>query len=152
MPKIPLQTIVAHCDKILRTREIGDYIRTVPETTDYQMYVGTAAPYNFNGLVRHYYMRRGPNVADIRFNMIEKGRRAQQSHAVGLRLRKDLKKIAHKTRLSPILLVRGDIGTGRALQIADGYHRLCASYHVDEDTEIPCRLVDLPLIALHPPR
>jgi hypothetical protein len=60
---------------------------------------------------------------------------------------KDLKKIADGRALSPILLVRGNLSQGRALRIADGYHRVCASYHVSEDTEIPCRLVDLPTIA-----
>jgi hypothetical protein len=59
---------------------------------------------------------------------------------------KDLKKAAKGMRLSPILLVRGDLATGRGVQIADGYHRVCASYHLDEDTEIPCRLVDLPVV------
>jgi hypothetical protein len=42
-----------------------------------------------------------------------------------------------------VLLVRGDLTHGRALQIADGYHRVCASYHADENTDIPCRLVAL---------
>jgi hypothetical protein len=44
----------------------------------------------------------------------------------------------------PILLVRGDVTANRAVQIADGYHRVCASYHNDENTDIPCRIVDLP--------
>jgi len=61
---------------------------------------------------------------------------------------KDLKAVANGTALSPILLIGGDIGTGRALQIADGYHRVCASYHVSEDTEIPCRLIRLPPTAV----
>jgi len=60
---------------------------------------------------------------------------------------KDMKKIAHGKELSPILLVRGDLVRGRALQIADGYHRVCASYHMSENTEIPCRLVDLPALS-----
>ena len=60
---------------------------------------------------------------------------------------KDMKKIAQGKELSPILLVRGDLVRGRALVIADGYHRVCASYHVSENTEIPCRLVDLPALA-----
>lgn len=59
---------------------------------------------------------------------------------------KDLKKVAKGKALSPILLVRGDIGTSRLLHIADGYHRVCASYHLGEDTEIPCRLVALPAV------
>jgi hypothetical protein len=61
---------------------------------------------------------------------------------------RDLKKVAAKVALSPVLLVRGDIRIGRPLQIADGYHRVCASYHLSEDTEIPCRLVDLPAITV----
>lgn len=61
---------------------------------------------------------------------------------------KALKAVAKGTALSPILLIGGDIGTGRALQIADGYHRVCASYHVSEDTEIPCRLIRLPATAV----
>lgn len=60
---------------------------------------------------------------------------------------KDLKRIAKGTALSPVLLVRGNLATGLPLQIADGYHRVCASYHVDEDAEIPCRIADLPAVA-----
>jgi len=56
----------------------------------------------------------------------------------------DLHKIAHRQGLSPILLVRGDLGAGLPLVIADGYHRVCASYYSDEDTDIPCRLVPAP--------
>src|SRR5579862_9172300 len=55
---------------------------------------------------------------------------------------KDLKKVADGDRLSPVLLVRGDAQSNMALVIADGYHRICASYHLDEDADIPCRLVD----------
>ena len=57
---------------------------------------------------------------------------------------KDMKKVAKGQPLSPVLLVRGDLAAGRALQIADGYHRVCASYHLNEDTEIPCRIADVP--------
>ncbi|NMM16071.1 MAG: hypothetical protein HHJ14_02705 [Cellulomonas sp.] len=53
----------------------------------------------------------------------------------------DLRKIHDGKELSPVLLVRGDLVTGRALQVADGYHRVCASYHTDENTDVPCRLV-----------
>jgi hypothetical protein len=52
----------------------------------------------------------------------------------------DLKKIRKDRPLSPVLLVQGDLASDRRLQIADGYHRVCASYHVDENTDIPCRL------------
>jgi hypothetical protein len=56
----------------------------------------------------------------------------------------DLKKIEKNKALSPVLLVRGDFLGGMALCIADGYHRVCASYQVDENTDIPCRIVDRP--------
>jgi hypothetical protein len=55
---------------------------------------------------------------------------------------KDLKKIDDGVALSPVLLVRGDLLSGRPLQIADGYHRVCATYHVAESAVVPCRLVD----------
>ncbi len=55
----------------------------------------------------------------------------------------DLAKIAAGTPLSPILLVRGELHSGRRLQIADGYHRVCASYLTDENTDIPCRIAAL---------
>ncbi len=55
----------------------------------------------------------------------------------------DLSKIKKDQPLSPILLVRGDFATGVPLQIADGYHRVCASYHTDENTDIPVVLVSL---------
>ena len=56
----------------------------------------------------------------------------------------DLRKIAEAKELSPVLLVRGDLTTGVHAQIADGYHRVCASYHVDENTDIPCHIADIP--------
>ncbi|MBI5690695.1 MAG: efflux RND transporter permease subunit [Verrucomicrobia bacterium] len=68
-------------------REMAAALRTLPEVRDYQVYVGTAAPFNFNGLVRHYYLRRGPNVADIQVNLVGKGERSDQSHAIAKRVR-----------------------------------------------------------------
>ena len=55
----------------------------------------------------------------------------------------DLAKVAAGTALSPVLLVRGDLRSGHRLQVADGYHRVCASYLTDENTDIPCRIVAL---------
>jgi multidrug efflux pump subunit AcrB len=66
--------------------EMGDFLKTVNEVTDYEIYVGTAAPFNFNGLVRHYYLRRGPNVADIQVNLVNKHRRKAQSHDIAKRV------------------------------------------------------------------
>ncbi len=78
------------------TRDIGDYLRLVPEVTDYQMYIGAAAPYNFNGLVRHYFLRRGPNVGDIQVNLLPKGERRAQSHEIARRVRPGIDAIARK--------------------------------------------------------
>jgi multidrug efflux pump subunit AcrB len=83
------------------TREIGEYIRTVPEVTNYQMYVGTASPYNFNGLVRHYFLRKGPHEADIQVNLLPKGERKAQSHDIAKRVRPKIDEIGakHKARI-----------------------------------------------------
>jgi multidrug efflux pump subunit AcrB len=78
------------------TREMAEYLKTVPEVTDYQAYVGTSSPYNFNGLVRHYYLRSGSNVADIQVNFVAKSDRKAQSHDIAKRLRPSLKKIGDK--------------------------------------------------------
>ena len=78
------------------TREMSEYLKTVPEVTDYQAYVGTASPYNFNGLVRHYFTRRGSNVADIQVNFVGKDERSEQSHDIAKRLRPDLKRIGDR--------------------------------------------------------
>ncbi len=57
---------------------------------------------------------------------------------------KDLGKVQRGQKLSPVLLVRGDLRSGGALVVADGYHRVCASHHLDEDADVPCRLADQP--------
>ncbi|PIV04428.1 MAG: multidrug transporter AcrB, partial [Syntrophobacterales bacterium CG03_land_8_20_14_0_80_58_14] len=77
-------------------REMGEYLKTVPEVTDYQTYIGTAAPYNFNGLVRHYFLRTGSAVADLQVNFVAKEERKDQSHAIAKRLRPNLKKIGDR--------------------------------------------------------
>ena len=55
---------------------------------------------------------------------------------------RDLKKVKDGKKLSPVLVVRGQLTSHIPLTVADGYHRVCASYHLDEDADIPCRLVD----------
>ena len=77
-------------------REIAAAIRVEPEVTDYQIYVGTASPFNFNGLVRHYFMRRGANVADIQVNLVGKHDRKAQSHDIAKRIRPRVAEIASK--------------------------------------------------------
>ncbi len=68
-------------------REIAGVFRTLPEVTDYQVYVGTSAPFNFNGLVRHYFLRSGSNVADIQVNFVHKEKRDLQSHDLAKKVR-----------------------------------------------------------------
>lgn len=75
-------------------RAIASALRTEPEVTDYQIYVGTAAPFNFNGLVRHYFLRRGPSVADIQVNLVGKHERSAQSHDISKRIRPRVAEIA----------------------------------------------------------
>ena len=75
-------------------REIGAYARTVPEVADVETYVGTAAPFNFNGLVRHYDLRRGGNVADLQVNFVGKKERSAQSHDLARRMRGPIERIA----------------------------------------------------------
>lgn len=70
------------------------YLATVPEVTNYQAYVGLAAPINFNGLVRQYYLRSGGEVGDIQVNLVDKHHRDDQSHVIASRLRPELQKIA----------------------------------------------------------
>ncbi|TMK89407.1 MAG: hypothetical protein E6G57_01615 [Actinobacteria bacterium] len=57
---------------------------------------------------------------------------------------KDMKKVEMGTLLSPVLLVRGGLSSARPLIVADGYHRVCASHHLDENLDIPCRIADIP--------
>lgn len=78
------------------TKAIGQYISTINEVTDYEMYIGAASPFNFNGLVRHYYLRSDKHEADIQINLVEKTGRKDQSHDIAKRIRPDVQKIAAK--------------------------------------------------------
>ena len=78
------------------TQELGKYIKTVPEVMNYQSYIGTSAPYNFNGLVRHYFLRQGSNEADIQINFLPKHERHLQSHELAKQMRPELQKIGEK--------------------------------------------------------
>jgi multidrug efflux pump subunit AcrB len=77
-------------------RDFEHYLASVPEITDYEAYVGTASPIDFNGLMRQYFLRRAPNRGDIRINLIHKTERAYPSHSLALRLRADLTAIAQR--------------------------------------------------------
>ncbi len=78
------------------TRELAEAAARQSEVTNLETYVGTASPYNFNGLVRHYFLRRGSNVADIQVNLTPKHERDRQSHEIAKAVREDLDPIASK--------------------------------------------------------
>ncbi|WP_298499673.1 efflux RND transporter permease subunit [uncultured Algibacter sp.] len=77
-------------------QEIAQYLSTRPEVVNYQNYIGTSAPITFNGLVRHYDLRGGSNMADIQVNLLDKEERSAQSHDIAKLLRPDIQKIAAK--------------------------------------------------------
>ncbi len=77
-------------------QEVAAYVRRVPEVESAETYAGTAAPFNFNGLVRHYFMRRGDNVADVQVNLVAKGDRSRQSHAIAVAVRPGIDSIARR--------------------------------------------------------
>ena len=77
-------------------QEIAQYLTTVPEVVTYQNYIGTSAPITFNGLVRHYDLRGGSNMADIQVNLLHKEDRDLQSHDIAKKLRPTIQKIAQK--------------------------------------------------------
>ncbi|MCK9606265.1 MAG: efflux RND transporter permease subunit [Methylomonas sp.] len=75
---------------------LGRYLSTVNEVSSYQSYVGLASPMDFNGMVRHYYLRHGAYVGDVRVVLVEKTQREQQSHAIALRIRPDIENIGQQ--------------------------------------------------------
>ncbi|CAM3608308.1 multidrug resistance protein AcrB/AcrD/AcrF family protein [Flavobacterium saliperosum S13] len=78
------------------TKEIAQYLSGRPEVVSYQNYVGTSAPITFNGLVRHYDLRGGSNMADIQVNLLHKEDRSEQSHDIAKAVRPEIQKIAKK--------------------------------------------------------
>ena len=76
--------------------EMGAAVAKVPEVTDYQAYAGTAAPINFNGLVRQYYLRSGPEVGDLQVNLVDKHARDRKSHEIAQAIRPAVEAIAKK--------------------------------------------------------
>jgi multidrug efflux pump subunit AcrB len=77
-------------------QDIAAFLHGVPEVESTQVYAGVAAPFNFNGLVRHYFMRRGANVADVQVNLVDKHDRDRQSHAIAVAVRPGVEEIAAK--------------------------------------------------------
>lgn len=88
---MPEGTSVEQTGRVLD--EMAHYLSTLPEVTDFQVYVGTAAPINFNGLVRQYYLREGANVGDIQVNLVGKSHRDRKSHEIATAARARLNEI-----------------------------------------------------------
>ncbi len=78
-------------------REIEAYLQTVPEVVNVVSTVGEGSPMDFNGLVRKYYLRQAPHLADVRINLLPRQRRDMSSHAIALRIRDDLAAIGART-------------------------------------------------------
>jgi len=91
---MPEGTTVEQTGRVLD--EMAAYIKDIPEVTDYQVYAGTAAPINFNGLVRQYYLREGPHVGDIQVNLVDKSDRKRKSHEVASTARPALDEIGKR--------------------------------------------------------
>ena len=87
--------------------DIGRSLADVEEISDIQIYAGTAAPFNFNGMIRHYYLRRGSNVADIQVNLVDKSERSAQSHDIARRIRPLVQRVADES------------GTGASVKVVE---------------------------------
>lgn len=85
-------------------RELGAYLATVPEVQHYQAYAGTAAPINFNGLVRQYDLRSSSELGDLQVNLVDKSNRDDKSHVIAMRVREPLQKIgqAHGAKVKVV--------------------------------------------------
>ena len=82
---MPQRTSLARTGEVIE--QIAAYLQTVPEVDNIEAYVGTSAPYNFNGLVRHYYLRNGTQQADLQVNLIPRDKRRRQSHDIAKAVR-----------------------------------------------------------------
>ncbi|MEQ1531891.1 MAG: efflux RND transporter permease subunit, partial [Methylococcales bacterium] len=91
MIDMPRGSSLEQTDQVAKA--LGSYLATVNEVTDYQTYTGLASPMDFNGMVRHYYLRSGGYLGEIRINLLPKDSREQQSHEIALRIRADVERL-----------------------------------------------------------
>ncbi len=140
---------------------IGAIIEEFPEVKDYESYIGMASPINFNGLVRHSYMKKGNNMAEIQVNLLDKKERGRQSHRIALALREALQKKTDSLGanikvvevppgppvLSPIVAeVYGNNREARALlaeHITNSFHAIQGVVDIDNTLEEPQRKIKL---------
>lgn len=88
---MPKGSTLEQTDEVARA--LGRYLSTVNEVTDYESYIGLASPMDFNGMVRHYYLRQGSYVGEVRISLIDKEHREHQSHDIALRIRPEVERI-----------------------------------------------------------
>lgn len=134
---MPEDTTLERTDAAVR--RIEDYLRTMPEVTDFTSTVGTSSPMDFNGMVRQYYLRKGPHVADIRVNLLHHTRRQMDSHALVLRIRNDIAAIEQETGASIKLIEMPPGPPVLSTVVAEVYG---APYHSYEDLIEAARLVE----------
>jgi multidrug efflux pump subunit AcrB len=91
---LPEGSTLEHTDAVVQRFEA--YLAEVPEVKDFESFVGTASPMDFNGMVRHSYLRQAPELADIRINLIHSSQREMQSHGIAMRIRDGLQEIAQQ--------------------------------------------------------
>ncbi len=91
---MPEGTPLEETQRVLRT--LAEPLKSLPEVVNFQLYAGTSAPFNFNGLVRHYFLRRGPHLGDIQVNLLPKGQRKRQSHPIAKEVREKLQPLAQQ--------------------------------------------------------
>ncbi|MEO5799922.1 MAG: efflux RND transporter permease subunit [Gemmatimonadales bacterium] len=134
---------------------VATWLRTVPEVVSTETYAGTAAPFNFNGLVRHYFLRRGANVADVQVNLLPKGDRHRQSHDIAVAVRHAVDSIARRfganAKIAEIPPGPPVLSTLVAeVYAADDSSRLAAASHVKSVMESTPGVVDVDWSVLAP--
>jgi len=135
--------------------EVAEYIGTIPEVSDYQVYSGTASPIGFNGLVRQYYLREGAYLGDIQINLVDKAQRERKSHEIAQAVREPIQAIARRYGgnakivevppgppvMSPLVAevygldYQGQIDTAR--QIREVFESTADIVDVDDSVEFP---------------
>ena len=159
---MPVGTPLEQTARVLH--EMGGYLATVEEVTDYEAYAGTASPINFNGLVRQYYLRSGPEIGDIQVNLVDKHHRSLKSHEIAGNMRPRLEGIAARFGaklkivevppgppvMSPIVAeVYGPDYEGQmrvAKRVRDGFQKTRDIVFIDDSVEDNARKVVLKVL------
>ncbi len=142
----------------LVTKEIVSYLKTVDEVENYVMYVGVPAPFDFNGLVRHYYFRYGRNLAMIKINLVNKHERAAQSHEIAERIRPKVAEIANSLGAKYVAIVEPPPGpptlSPLVIEVYSPNHEgsLLVAYEIRRILENTPGIVDIGIYDNHPQR